>query len=211
MKHSSPPRGIVRGITQNGRRRPVGMAIFLIKLVCKFVDDHVAAVVRHGGTMQAILPGQNNLPLRPRLPRQGLPLLLQHPVAMTHRAVHCKSTRVHQYLAQIFKIVGGSIEDQQAGLGRNDHPHFIRDAQTRTPYKYLFGDEHLHMLLELQLQVGRQSANQRHPFAQNLAPSGGKRHCTHPLAPVSQPIGPPQNGEHKQQRQDAQDEKCQSG
>jgi len=180
------------------------VAIFLIELVGKLVNNYVAAIVGVCRALQHVLPREDHLPLRPRLSRQhSLPCVV-HACRIGLAAFHHKRRRVQKYLPHVREIVrrhtAGPVQEQQTGMRSNYHAHLIGHTQAVAPDEGFFCQKHLHVLFELQLQIHRQAGKQRHALAQVFAPGCGKRLPLPLRTPPAQPARIRHQGKQQHQR-----------
>ena len=71
-----------------------------------------------------------------------------HAAAIGVAAVDNKAAGVDQDLAQLGVVAAWTVEQQQAGLGGDGDAHFVAHFQPGAADEGLFGEEHLHVLLE---------------------------------------------------------------
>ncbi len=156
-------------------RRAVGVALLLVELVSEFVDHHIAAIVRDGRAFERVFPGNHDLALRPGFPGKRLPFLLQHARGFGTQSLDDESARIDEDLPEVLEVVRLAIEDQQAGLRGDGDAHFVRDLEAAAADERFLGHEHLHVLLELGLEIGREAAEVGHSPVDDFPPGGGKR------------------------------------
>ena len=90
--------------------------------------------------------------------------------------------RIDEDFTQRRKVAAAPVQQQQTGLGGDGHPHVVGHVQSVAADKGFFGDEYLDVLLELELQVGRQQPDLRHTLAQDGPPGRRERPAAQPAA-----------------------------
>src|SRR5690606_15668201 len=115
------------------------------------------------GVLNDVDPGKNNPSLMPGFPQAFAGLQAQHAVLVIMGFfVGPINTGVDQNRAQPVVMVDAASQHQQAGMGGNDDPHGVGDAQPIAAIKTLFIQENQNQGMQTLLEFRRQEPVQVH-------------------------------------------------
>ena len=117
-------------------------------------------------------------------------MLLQHAGRLEAQALDDEGARIDDDAMQAREVILVAVEEQQARLGGDRHAHLLGDLEAVAAGEALFGEEDLHVALQLRAQVARQAQVGGHAGLEDGAPSGGEgKRAKAPASSLPQPRG----------------------
>src|SRR5213080_1583248 len=193
LAQDAPP-GPERARHQDGHA--IGGAVLLVQLVRELVEDHVVAVRHVTRAVDDVVPRKHNDAVPPRLPAEWARRHDDFAGLRSARQLRDERVRVDQHGPQRGITRTLQVEQQQARLSRNRHPHLLRDDEPAAPLDVLLRQEHLCQAQQPFPFVRCEPSRQRHATVEDVEPPGRDRLRPEPdLPPPREPSQQRRDGE----------------
>ena len=155
-----------------------GEAIFLIELVGEFVDDDVVrgGVGVAGG--EDVVPGEDDGAIGPGFAGTGFVGFGDDPAVGTLDTGGDEGVGIDQDGDDTGEVVGGTMEEKDAGLGGDGETDLVGDAESVAALEELFVEEDEEVGLELGTVGGRETAIEGDGLEEEADPVGRERATT---------------------------------